>query len=92
LQHSHQIARETIIREKEKSKNRYDSNVNQQNFSPGDKVWLTNDAKAPGKSKKLEPRFKSPFTVLSKDSDVNYTILVNKKPTTVHVNRLKKCS
>jgi hypothetical protein len=92
LQHSHQIARETIIREKEKSKNRYDSNVNQQNFSPGDKVWLTNDAKAPGKSKKLEPRFKGPFTVLSKDSDVNYTILVNKKPTTVHVNRLKKFS
>jgi len=90
FQHSHKLARDNIIRSKEKSKINYDKNCNKLSLAIGDKVMLRNENIQLGKSKKLQPLYKGPYEVIKINSDVNCTLLINRKPTVVHFNRLKK--
>ncbi|RNA38462.1 Retrovirus-related Pol poly from transposon [Brachionus plicatilis] len=71
-----------------------DRNVRPADYTVGDRVWLLNDAKKKGVSKKLSRRWTGPYTVIEKMSDINYRIPPDSKgkKKLVHVNRLKKCN
>ena len=90
LQHTHEIARENLVKKKEEAKTYYDRNVSDIKFKEGDKVLLSNEAQPKGKSRKLLPLYTGPYEIIKTHSDVNYTIRVNKKLVKVHVNRLKR--
>lgn len=90
FQHCHEIARNNLLSSKHKSKLYYDRNTKIQHFSVGDLVLLENEGSMIGKCKKLQPIYTGPHEIISVDSEVNCTILVNRKHVKVHVNRLKK--
>jgi hypothetical protein len=59
-------------------------------FDVGDEVYLYDPTTYEGLSSKLVNRWKGPYTVLERVNTVNYIILKDNKPHTVHVHRLKK--
>lgn len=59
-------------------------------FSVGDEVYLFDPTTYEGLSSKLVNRWKGPYLIIERVSSVNYIILKNDKPQTVHVHRLKK--
>ena len=89
LQHSHQIARETLIKNKERAKINYDKTSNDLKLKVGDKVLLRNEANVIGKPKKLLPLYQGPYEVILINTDQNCTIKVKNKSIKVHKNRLK---
>lgn len=89
LQHSHAIARDNLLKSKEKSKAYYDNDSKNTKFNIGDKVLLRDDASHKGKCKKLMPVFTGPYEIIEINSNVNVTILKNKKYVKVHINRIK---
>ena len=82
-------ARANLISNKQKEKIRYDKNSEVIEFNLGDLVYLTNDPARPKRNKKLSSSFSGPFPIISKQSNVNYTLAVGNKEIKVHVNRLK---
>ena len=74
----------------EKSKIAFDSKRPSYAFSIGDKVWMVNHKKPAGLSKKLQPRFVGPYTILDING-CNATISLSEKstPFVVHMNDLK---
>lgn len=89
LQYSHKIAHENILNKKYNSKEQYDQRSNNQDFQVGDKVLLHDETVRRGRSKKLDPIWVGPYTIISKDSPVNYTINTGRRNLQVHANRLK---
>jgi len=55
----------------------------------GDKVLLYDETMRRGRSKKLDSLWAGPYTVIQKNSEVNYTIKMGRKTLLTHVNRLK---
>ena len=88
LHHAHESARKNIISSKESNKTYYDKSANPSSFKPGNFVYLKNEAIQKGQTKKLSKLWNGPYEVLSTNG-VNSSILINKKPVTVHNNRLK---
>lgn len=89
LRKSHEIAKNNIIDSKEVNKKYYDKKVNNVYFSVGQLVYLLNEKTKKGQSKKLTPQYTGPYKILEINLPVNCTILIGKKPTKVHMNRLK---
>lgn len=86
FQHSHQLARETILKNKNKSKAYYDKNAKEVKYHVGDLVLLRNEQR----KNKLYEIWQGPYEVISTISDQNYRIQMRKNRTeVVHVNRLK---
>ena len=56
----------------------------------GDQVLLFDPTTSKGMSRKLVRRWTGPYTVIQKNSDVNYTIMKKDKTQKVHVERLRK--
>ena len=77
----------------ERQKETHDRDSRGAEFKVGDRVWLYVPARKPGKTKKLSPLWRGPYTVLDKTSPVNYSIQLIGGTTavTVHRNRLKPC-
>ena len=90
LQENFRRARENLLKSKEKEKTRYDLRSKPVTIEVGDFVFLKNEQTIPGKSKKLLPIYLGPYKVISKDSSVNFVILVGEKEMKVHSNRFKK--
>ncbi|KAL4141393.1 hypothetical protein QTP88_004040 [Uroleucon formosanum] len=92
-----QNVRDTIpkIIEKEQAvqKKHYDLSQKNIHFEPGQKVLIKFDFNEKDKTKKLGYKYRGPFTIIEKLSDVNYRvdlILKGKKTIdTFHVNRIK---
>lgn len=92
-----QKIRDTIpkIVEKEQAvqKKQYDISHKNINFKPGQKVLIKFDFNEKDKSKKLANKYRGPFTIIEKISDVNYKvdlILKGKKTIDIiHVQRIK---
>jgi transposase InsO family protein len=61
-------------------------------FSVGDQVLLFDPTTSEGVSKKLVRRWKGPYTVITCNSDVNYTIIKENKTMVVNIERLRKFS
>jgi len=74
-------------------KKHYDINHKNINFEPGQKVLIKFDFNENDKTKKLAHKYRGPFTIIEKISDVNYKedlILKGKQIIdTFHVNRIK---
>lgn len=85
LQESHKLARDKIIKTKEKAKTNYDKNEHSININVGDKV-LTKDHTQKGK---LSPKWKGPFEVISIHDNQNVSIQRGRKKVVIHKNELK---
>ena len=72
----------------------YDKHRRPASFSPGDLVLVRDLAPTPGLCKKLCPQFRGPFSVLSKESDVNYVVKIAdtgaRQHSTVHVANIRR--
>lgn len=92
-----QKIRDTIpkIVEKEQAvqKKQYDLSHKNIDFKPGQKVLIKFEFNEKDKSKKLANKYRGPFTIIEKLSDVNYKVdlILNEKKTidTIHVQRIK---
>lgn len=86
MQEAHAVARDRLLKSKEKSKQSYDRGVSQQNLSVGDKVYM----KASGTQNKLSPLWHGPYEVLELlDNNVNIAIKRRGKRQIVHRNHVK---
>lgn len=91
------LARHFTTAEQQRQKRLHDAHCEQPVFSPGDLVWLSVPAHAPGLSSKLLPRFDGPYRIVQRTSAVNYLIEPLTPPSDlrcrgrdiVHVDRLK---
>ncbi|KAK0169463.1 hypothetical protein PV328_012013 [Microctonus aethiopoides] len=81
--------KETLLKSKQETKERYDRMVNPQEFQPNDLVWLCKESNSNDRTNTLNIPFEGPFRVIEKVSDVNYKIQKNRKEIVVHANRLK---
>lgn len=89
LQTCAQIARENLIKSKEKSKEYYDRNQNAVDFKENDKVLLFDQSLRRGRSRKLSSQWCGPFTVIKVDLPNVIIKLKKNKVQKVHSNRLK---
>jgi hypothetical protein len=88
LQTSHQRARENLIKSKGRNKEHYDETARALKLRVGDKVLLYDETVRRGRSRKLSAQWIWPYTVTEVDN-VNVTITKGRKPTKVHINRLR---
>jgi hypothetical protein len=89
LQSSYKVARNNLVRHKERSKEYHDRNVNTPLFTVGDKVLLHDESIRRGRSVKLSAPFIGPYDIIDID-DVNVTLKLPKNRTLkVHADRLK---
>lgn len=87
---SYEIARENLIKSKEKSKAYYDRNTNEIQYKIGDFVYIQNKQVKSGLNKKLSPNYKGPYKIV--EVYENNTVKVELKPNklvTYHPNLLK---
>jgi len=84
-----QLARERVKEEKAKAKQQYDKRTGEVNYKIGEKVLVYDETLRRGRSKKLEALWTGPYTIIEKNSEVNYTVKKGRKTSRMHVNRLK---
>lgn len=63
LNMTHQIAKENLLTEKQKSKTNYDRNVHNPTYCVNDLVYLKNNSSRAGTSRKLTPNYKGPYKI-----------------------------
>lgn len=85
LQYCHKIARENLIKNKEKSKQYYDQTTSSKRFIIGDKVLLKNHTR----KNKLSPLWEGPYNIIDISSPENSIIRIKNKNKKVHNNHLK---
>ncbi|KAM0730356.1 Retrovirus-related Pol polyprotein from transposon 412 [Formica fusca] len=90
LRATNQLAKEHVKEEKIKAKQQYDKNTRKIKFKVGDKVLVYDETLRRGRSKKLESLWIGPYTIIEKNSDVNYTIKKGRKAIRMHTNKLKQ--
>jgi hypothetical protein len=77
--------KENLELSKVKTKNNYDANTKERNFTVKELVWLWKEAR----DSKLDDHWSGPYMVKEINSPENITIIINNKPVRVHVNRVK---
>jgi hypothetical protein len=87
LQAARQMARESLVSSKTRSKDYYDKKAESQNLSVGDKALLCDETVRRGRSKKLSSQWIGPYEVVAVDK-VNATIKRGQLQK-VHINRIK---
>ncbi|KAM0727554.1 Retrovirus-related Pol polyprotein from transposon 17.6 [Formica fusca] len=90
LRATNQLAKKHVKEEKIKAKQQYDKNTREIKFKVGDKVLVYDETLRRGRSKKLESLWIGPYTIIEKNSDVNYTIKKGRKAIRMHTNKLKQ--
>jgi hypothetical protein len=82
-----------IRKEQQTQKLNYDKTHKTVDYLPGQKVLIQFQFQEPNKSKKLAYKYRGPFKIIKKMSDVNYKVelILNGKSTTdtIHVQRIK---
>jgi hypothetical protein len=92
LSEAHDVVQKLNKIGREKQKAYYDRNAKLVTYSVGDYVYLKEMAVGVGKSRKFRNRWRGPYLITKRFSDLNYQIQLNPgKHVTVNVNRLKKC-
>lgn len=71
FQKSHEIARDNLLKSKLINKTYYDRKSKTTCFEIGDKVYLTNEQKKIGKSKKLTPNYSGPYKIIEKNGKLH---------------------
>lgn len=94
IQQAHENAREKLGVAAERQARCYDRNTTKQSFIVGDWAWLYDASRKRGVCPKLTMKWKGPFMVVAKLSDVVYRIQQSAKgkPKVVHIDRLKAYS
>ncbi|CAF0986279.1 unnamed protein product [Brachionus calyciflorus] len=71
-----------------------DKHVRPASYVTDERVWLLNERKKKGISKKLSRKWSGPYTIIVKLNENKYKLRPDKpgKKKLVHVNRLKKCN
>lgn len=87
LQTTHKLARDNLIKSKEKSKGVYDNKVNPIILQEGDKVFVKNEKRV----SKFSPIWLGPYDVVKPISRENTAVKIKHKPKVIHNNRLKLC-
>ena len=92
LQTANSVAPKYIEKSAKTQKDRYDANIFETSFLPGDLVWYLVESCRPGKCLKLEPNYTGPYVVICRFNPLNLKIQMSKSATTkvVHHNKLKK--
>lgn len=85
LQAAHEIAREQLIFQKQKTKTNYDKTTNEISLHVGDQVLLQDKAR----KGKLSAKWLGPYEVLEINANENVTIKKGKRKAKVHANLLK---
>jgi len=85
LQLSHQIARDRLLEQKQKTKEYYDQKQNQITVHEGDRVLLKNSAR----KGKLSPKWLGPYEVIELRANENVTLQKERKRVTVHKNLIR---
>jgi hypothetical protein len=88
LQSSHEVAREKLLSNKEKSKVYYDKQSETPDVQVGQKVLIYDETVRRGRSKKLSPQYIGPYEVLAVEG-VNVVIRKGRATQKVHVNRVR---
>ena len=93
MQECHQIAKEVLRQSLRSQKRHYDRSVRGIIYHVGQLVWLHDPTKRKGRSPKLTLKWKGPYLVTHRLSDVNYRIQASPKakPMIVHADRMKLC-
>lgn len=86
---SFKIARENLIKSKEKSKEYFDKKLNPTKFKINDLVYIYNKQTKPNLAKKLSPNFKGPYKITKTFSNNTVEIQLGKKRKIYHTNLLK---
>lgn len=85
LQLSHQIARDRLSEQKQKTKEHYDRKLNEITVHVGDRVLLKNSAR----KGKLSPKWLGPYEVIEIRANENVTLQKDRKRVTVHKNLIR---
>lgn len=85
LQQSHKMARENLVKHKEKSKTHYDQATKPKPFVIGDKVLVRKFVR----KNKLSPLWEGPFEVLDTPTAENSIVRIGNKNKKLHNNHLK---
>lgn len=85
LRYAHELARENILKSKDKSKEYYDRNVKYIKFEVGDMVLVQNEVKA----HKFAPPYLGPYPIVEILSDETSLIQIGRKTKRFHNNKLK---
>lgn len=86
IQKSFDIARQSLLNNKEKTKIYFDKKAKFVSFKPGEKVLLKNEHR----TNKLSPIWSGPYNVIKISSPENTLIKIGNKNKLIHNNRLKK--
>ncbi|CAG4993531.1 unnamed protein product [Colias eurytheme] len=83
---SRNLARENILRSKERSKQYYDKHSRVVSYNVGDMVYIKHHHRL---RKALSPIWKGPYRIVKVHNNNNVTILINRKHTRFHVDEIK---
>jgi hypothetical protein len=72
-------------------KSNYDVKIREQEYKPGDLVYVLDTAKIKGRAKKLDPSWKGPGIVVEKLSSYVYKVTLKTMTFTTNHDRLKHC-
>lgn len=89
LQNIYQTVRNNLIQNKEKNKRIYDRKTKNVSFSVGEKVQLLVENFKEGRSRKLQPKWCGPYTILEVVGETDYKIQMGRSKKVVHGNKLK---
>jgi hypothetical protein len=89
LSNARNLAVEKLKETQIKMKERYDSSSHDVQYNEGDLVFVYVPPVSNGKSTKFAPRWRGPYPIQKKKSEVTYSVAIDSKSEAVHVNRMK---
>ena len=92
IRKSHDEARENLRQNVAVSKRDYDLRINQAKYNVGDMVYMLNEHRSPGISKKLQPIYGGPYLIVKVISNVLFKLRNRKKEFVAHHDRLIECN
>ena len=87
----HDLASDKLRIAQQRQKKDYDLKIREKSYGSGDYVYVRNDARKVGESRKLQPIYKGPYLVTEQLSPVLYKVRDKKTEKVIHHNRLKAC-
>ena len=92
LKEAYQVVRENNRIGRERQKKYYNIGKKLVTFQPGDMVYLKEMMNSRQKCAKFRVRWKGPYEVMQRMSDLNYLVKLSRtKEVVVNVNKMKKC-
>jgi hypothetical protein len=92
LKEAFRVVRENNQLGRDRQKTRYDHGTKLTVFQPGERIYLREMVKSKRGASKFRLRWKGPYEVVRRLSDLNYLIKVTgNKEIVVNVNKMKKC-